>query len=207
MIPEGAGAIAGRHADAGTLPQGKGRGDGGGETGMQRIAIVGSPGSGKSTLAVRLDAALALRVIHLDQLHWLPGWELRPKQEARLLVAERLRAPAWIVEGDWFHCMDLRIARADTLVVIDLPAWHCVGRVLRRIASSYGRTRSDMAPACPERFDPNFLWFVWQYRKRGRFRVLSLHEGAPARVDRHHLRSQRELDAFVDAARRSRHGG
>jgi len=36
--------------------------------------------------------------------------------------------------------------------------------MLRRVLSQYGRTRADMAPGCPERFDLEFLRYTWRYR-------------------------------------------
>jgi adenylate kinase family enzyme len=41
-----------------------------------RLWIVGPPGSGKSILADRLGALLSCPVVHLDEIHWLPGWTM-----------------------------------------------------------------------------------------------------------------------------------
>lgn len=46
-----------------------------------RIAVIGYSGSGKSTLAARLGAAYGVPVLHLDSVHWLPGWVERPREE------------------------------------------------------------------------------------------------------------------------------
>jgi adenylate kinase family enzyme len=57
----------------------------------------------------------------------------------------------------------MRLREADTVFFLDLPRWLCIMRVLKRIVMSYGRTRPDMADGCPERFDWEFLQYVWNY--------------------------------------------
>ena len=39
-----------------------------------KIAILGTSGSGKSTLAKRLGERYGLPVLHMDTVHFLPGW-------------------------------------------------------------------------------------------------------------------------------------
>lgn len=41
---------------------------------MRRVMIVGHPGSGKSTLARAMGERTGLPVVHIDQIHWRPGW-------------------------------------------------------------------------------------------------------------------------------------
>lgn len=48
---------------------------------MQRIMILGQPGAGKSWLARELGARTGLPVIHMDCIHWQPGWVERPLAE------------------------------------------------------------------------------------------------------------------------------
>jgi Adenylate kinase and related kinases len=39
-----------------------------------KIAIIGYSGSGKSTLAAKLGKFYHAEVLHLDSVHFLPGW-------------------------------------------------------------------------------------------------------------------------------------
>lgn len=41
---------------------------------MQRVMIIGQPGSGKSTLAREMGKHTGLPVVHIDTIHWQPGW-------------------------------------------------------------------------------------------------------------------------------------
>ncbi len=48
---------------------------------MQRVMIVGQPGSGKSALARKLGQRTGFPVIHIDTIHWQPGWVERSWDE------------------------------------------------------------------------------------------------------------------------------
>lgn len=72
------------------------------------------------------------------------------------------------MDGNYGGTLAARLAAADTAVVLDFPTWRCFGRVLRRVISSHGRTRIDMAPGCRERLDLAFLVFVCRYRRQHR---------------------------------------
>ena len=49
------------------------------------------------------------------------------------------------------------------MVLLDLPRSTCIGRIVRRVVTTYGRVRPDMAPGCPEKVDWEFLRYVWDY--------------------------------------------
>ena len=51
-----------------------------------KIAILGTSGSGKSTLAKRLGETYGLPVLHMDTVHFLPGWVERPFAEEEAIV-------------------------------------------------------------------------------------------------------------------------
>ena len=56
-----------------------------------RIAIIGYSGAGKSTLARALGERYACPVLHLDALHFLPGWKERGDGDALSLLLPRLQ--------------------------------------------------------------------------------------------------------------------
>jgi adenylate kinase family enzyme len=141
---------------------------------MRRVMVIGSPGAGKSTLAMSIAKRLDLPLIHLDREFWRPAWQETPRDEWRAKVAAMAAAPAWVIDGDYPGSFDLRAARADTVVWLDLPRRVCMAHVLLRIAVSFGRTRADMAPGCAERIDFAFLNYVWSYPREGRPRVQAL---------------------------------
>ena len=55
-----------------------------------KIAILGTSGSGKSTLAKRLGERYGLPVLHMDTVHFLPGWVERPFAEEEAIVRQFL---------------------------------------------------------------------------------------------------------------------
>lgn len=50
-----------------------------------KIAILGTSGSGKSTLAKRLGERYGLPVLHMDTVHFLPGWVEGPSPRKKPL--------------------------------------------------------------------------------------------------------------------------
>ena len=65
-----------------------------------KIAVLGYSGAGKSTLARALSSALTLPCLHLDQVHWLPGWTERAQEESRQIVEEFLEQnTSWIIDS------------------------------------------------------------------------------------------------------------
>ena len=87
----------------------------------RRIVVTGLAGSGKSTLAVALAAKTGLPVIHLDLHFWKPGWVAPSETEWREKQRVVLAGDAWIADGNYHETLDLRLERADTLVVLDMP--------------------------------------------------------------------------------------
>lgn len=134
--------------------------------------MVGSGGAGKSTLAIQLGDALGLPVVHLDAEFWRPGWVETPRDEWHARQAELVAADAWVMDGNYGGSFPLRFARADLIVVLDLPRGRCLLGIVRRSLRWWGRTRPDMGPGCPERLPTlQFARWVWRYPKDSRPRL------------------------------------
>lgn len=163
---------------------------------MERLLIIGSPGAGKSTLAVEVARVTGLPLVHLDQLHWKPGWVESGKEEFDSKLREAIARPRWIIEGNYGRTLPLRLTRADTVVDLDLPRWQCVLGILRRAIAHRGRTRSDMAPGCPEQLNWEFLVYTIRFPGGGRNRIERALRGFGGR--RITLRSRGEVRRFLD---------
>jgi adenylate kinase family enzyme len=98
----------------------------------RRVIVTGLPGSGKSTLSIALAAETGLPLIHLDLHYWKPGWVAPSEVEWREKQGEVLASDAWIADGNYHETLDLRLERAHTVVLLDLPWWRCSGRALLR---------------------------------------------------------------------------
>jgi adenylate kinase family enzyme len=136
---------------------------------VERVAVVGSGGSGKSTFSRQLGGATGLPVVHLDEHYWKPGWVETPRAEWVGVQEELFAADRWIADGNYSGTLDVRLARADTVIVLALPRTTCTVSVLRRTVGNLGRP--VQAAGCPERLDLSFLRWVWRYPVESRGRL------------------------------------
>lgn len=140
---------------------------------MRKILVIGSGGAGKSTFAARLGRILDLEVIHLDVFYWQPGWVETPKDVWQQRVAELARRDSWIMDGNFSGTLSLRLAACDTVIFLDMPRSICLWRVLKRLAQYRNSSnRPDMAAGCREKFNLEFLRWVWNYPQRTKPKVV-----------------------------------
>ena len=67
-----------------------------------KIVVNGYSGSGKSTLARRLGKLYQIPVLHLDTVHWLPGWEEKAEEQERSEVRAFMdRNASWVIDGNY----------------------------------------------------------------------------------------------------------
>jgi len=135
---------------------------------MKKIMIIGCCGSGKTTLARKMAEKLRLPLVHLDVLYWRDGWTNVSREEFDRLLAEELEKPCWIMDGNFGRTIPARLEKCDTVIWLDYNRWVCLTGVIGRVLRGYGKTRPDMGGNCPERFDREFLKFVWNFRRTDR---------------------------------------
>ena len=135
---------------------------------MQRVLAIGSPGAGKSTFARKLANSARLPLIHLDAEYHLPGWVEPEEHVWNARLDELLAGESWIIDGNFGSSLKRRLARADTVFLLDYPTILCLWRVVKRITSLHGKVRPDAAPGCPENYDWEFLHYIAGFRRRKR---------------------------------------
>ena len=128
---------------------------------MKKIAVIGSGGSGKSTLSRKLGEKLSIEVFHLDAILWKPDWEAVAKDQQKIIQYQLIAKDRWIIDGNYNGTIDIRLQAADCIIFMDIPRSICLYRVMMRIFRN--QPRPDMATGCEERFDFNFLKWVWNY--------------------------------------------
>jgi adenylate kinase family enzyme len=113
----------------------------------RRVLVIGTAGSGKSTFSRALSARTGLPAIHLDVHYWRPGW-VEPTEDAWRATQRRLLAgDAWIADGNDLETLDLRLERADTVVLLDTPWWTCAFRAFVR---GLRKPVGEMPAGCPD---------------------------------------------------------
>jgi len=149
---------------------------------MRRVLLIGPGGAGKSTLAREIAERCRLPLLHLDALYWQPGWVQPDAAEWRSRLESLLQGEAWVMDGNFGGSLEQRLAACDTAILLDLPPWLCLRRVLLRRWRHRGRrVRPDMRDGCPERLDPGFVFWILSYRWRKRPTVLRRLQAAAAR--------------------------
>jgi adenylate kinase family enzyme len=162
---------------------------------LRRVVVLGCSGSGKSIFARRLRLQLGLPVVHLDVLYWRRGWKEPDTGSFRARVADAIAGESWVREGNYRETFDLRLPRANAVIILDAPRWLRLIRVLRR--SVYSGRGPDLPEGCPEHFDWKLLKFIWRFDKVTwpRIEAARVEHGPDLPVIR--LRNNREVAAFL----------
>lgn len=105
---------------------------------------------------------------HLDQLYWRPGWVETDKPSFTAKVLKIITSDAWIIDGNYSTNVEQRMARADTIVMTDIPTWKAIYRVIKRRFQYKGETRPDMTEGCVEKIDWEFIHYVLMYNRTRR---------------------------------------
>jgi adenylate kinase family enzyme len=127
----------------------------------RRVLVLGPSGAGKTHLALRLAAVTGLPLVHLDAERWQPGWIALGDNEWRAAVRALAARPSWIMDGTYESTLDLRLPRAEAVIVLERSRAACLLGLLRRRVLVRGGQRVD-APA-GQRLDRAFLRYLWRW--------------------------------------------
>ena len=165
-----------------------------------RVVVTGLAGSGKSTFAFALADKTGLPVIHLDLHFWKPGWVAPSETEWRSKQRAVLAGDAWIADGNYHETLDLRVERADTVVVLDMPWWLCSGRAFLRGFRMPGELPEGCDYSHRRRLRDEWLLAVRIWRKRRsepEYEREILSQRGPS-VTLHTLKSKRAVREFLE---------
>jgi adenylate kinase family enzyme len=129
----------------------------------RRILVLGSSGSGKTYLSERLAEILGLGVIHLDAHFWRPDERPQPDEKWREIVSSLCRREAWIMDGTYERSLDLRIPRADAIIVLECAPNRCLAHVIERQDRTKHQPRPDLPAGYVEQFDESHRLYVKHY--------------------------------------------
>lgn len=164
---------------------------------MQRICVVGCSGAGKSTFCRRLSDITKLPHVSLDGHYWQAGWVTPSGEVWRAIHRSLIERECWIIDGTFYSTMEERLEAADTVIFMDYPRLRCVWRILRRTVRWWRRNRPEMADGCQERFDFDFLKYVWRFHQRDRPGVVAAIEKRAKDRRVYVLTNDREAEAVL----------
>lgn len=162
---------------------------------MDRIAIIGCGGSGKTHLANQLEVLFNLPLTHLDGVYYDADWEPLPQEEFAALQHQLVAGPRWLLEGNYAGTLPIRLARADTVIFLDLHATTCLTGILQRRWRYWGGQHAK--DGIYDRITWDFIRYVCRYRTtmRPRVRALMDEHGGNARLVT--LTSRRQTARFT----------
>ena len=136
---------------------------------MNKVIVIGCPGGGKSTFSRALAEKTGLPLYYLDMMYWNEDKTQAEREAFRAGVAELAERESWIIDGNYFSTMEIRMAKCNTVFFLDYSAEVCLGGVEARM----GKPRPDM-PWVETEGDEEFIAFIKNYGTDSRPKVMEL---------------------------------
>jgi adenylate kinase family enzyme len=92
--------------------------------------------------------------------------------------------------------MDMRVKKADTVICFQLSRIVCILSYFKRVITNINKVRPDMPEGCPEKFDFQFMKYIWNFPKASGRRNL---ERLESTSDRHIIvfKKRREVNKYI----------
>jgi adenylate kinase family enzyme len=162
---------------------------------VDRIAIIGCGGSGKSHLARELGASLGITPVHPDTVCYDKDWNPLPKDQFTVLQRDLVSAPRWVIDGNYAASLPIRLAAADTVIFLDLPARTCLWGIMQRRLRDGGGQHQTIGVY--NRITSGFVRYILGYRRSMAPRVHALIAGHAEQAEVIVLRSRRAARRYL----------
>ena len=173
-------------------------------TPRDRIFVIGNGGGGKTTLAYAIADATSLPIHEIDQIQFLPGWEVAPSESVAAQVRSIIAEPRWLIDGfgPW-ETIEERSHAADTVIFVDFPVWiHFWWAAERQIAAVRGEARLGGPEDCPLTEKTREVFeAIGRVHEQIRPRLMELFEALPDSVELLRIASPEELEELHEALR------
>lgn len=123
----------------------------------KRIVILGSGGSGKTTLANYISKKTDLPIIYLDKEYWLPNWERPNIDDWSHKITNLVQNEEWIMDGNYIDTLDIRLSKADLVIMLDIKSSVCISSVFFRTLIGHFIKRNDINEGCKDKFDEKYV--------------------------------------------------
>lgn len=160
---------------------------------MNKVMVIGCPGAGKSTFARKLRDKTNLPLFYLDQIWHKPDRTTISDEEFDAKLLELLeKQDKWIIDGNYYRTMEIRLKEADTVFFLDIPVEDCIEGAKSRV----GTIREDL-PWVEDELDEEFRQWILDFPDKQRPVIYSLIEKYSSK-DFYIFKSRQEADNYLN---------
>jgi adenylate kinase family enzyme len=167
---------------------------------MCRATVIGNAGGGKSTLCKKLKESKQLPLYPVDKLQWNPGWTPVPPEQISEGIREIIKKEKWIIDG-WgpWETIEERCEKSDTIILVDHRIWIHLWWAAKRQIKALFRPDSIEKPEGCDLVPMTWKMFkmIWIIHRDLRPKLVALVERYKETKVVYHIRSPRELNAFI----------
>jgi adenylate kinase family enzyme len=117
----------------------------------------------------------------------------RDHKEFAAIQQELVDQASWIIEGCSIKTLEMRFARADTVIYLHFPRLLCAWRVFKRVFTIDQNLSNS---GCANIVNWTLLKYIWNFKKEKSARIIELKNQYPDLVFRE-FQSSRELENFL----------
>ena len=141
-------------------------------------------------------------LMHIDKHFYTHNWIERNHDEFLAIQQEMVNKDNWLIDGNATQSLEMRFARADTVIYCNFSRWLCLWRAIKRYLWK-DTSIDDRADDSPEAFRIKSIKYIWRFEKRVAPEIARLQEKYP-QAKFVEVRNDRELQTFMETITQKR---